>query len=195
MLLGGGSNCQGCGCVGDPCSPANYVIGGGDPSYVDGDLLFAQSFITPPDGLTLTSVTMSIATYDELRYLGPDDGYENYPTARLYASEYCEFPYTGYIRPVSYFDYSAYQVAGFLAELTSPSIESLDASTWTFTHSGYSLTGNTRYFISLEKNGSWNPFYTFGTCNFPSVVRSLNAGQTWDCNTPYQSTAQYMTVN
>jgi hypothetical protein len=134
---------------------------------------------------------MAIESYEAIGYLG----LENYPRSRLYASEYCEEPQAFAIRPVSFFDNTTYDIAGYLADLTPPQTEDLDSGAWTFTHSGYSLAGNTRYFVSLERNGLWTQFYTEQGCEFPIAIRTINAGITWLCSQAYYPYAQVMSIN
>lgn len=188
----------GCPCCGDKCSESNYTYSDSIQTHFGTDYsnFLAQSFITPPDGIVLTSVTMSVPLYEELRYISPEEGYENYPKARLYASESCSISGVYGIRPVSYFDESAYDVAGYLAALTPPPVESLDNGLWTFTHSGYSLAGNTRYFISLQENGYWQRFTTGDeSCKVPAAIRTITRGQTWICSLPFSRGAQVMGIN
>ena len=198
MILGGRSNCQGCGCVPGPCAPVDYTpYTYLEVSIYEGEV-WAQSFITPPGGMTLTSVTMSIAGYEPLQSLGLGGGYENYPRANLYASESCDGS-PSKIQPVSTFDSPTGLLTGYLAALTPPAIGDLDNATWVFTHSGYSLTGSTRYFISLELNGQWNayqlPAGTINACLVPGPIRSTNSGASWLCNFATNTFALLMDLN
>jgi hypothetical protein len=193
MAFGLGIPCGACGCTENPCPPFDYTAIGYNEA--NNSTWLAQSFVVPAGGITLTSATLSIAGYDPLAGTLPPGSYANYPRSRIYANEDGTGVYAGNVRPA----------VGFLATLTAPAIGSLGNATWTFTHSGYSLTAGLRYWISLENNGYWNyyqssitpPFVGLpdGYCEGPGISFTTTAGAVWVLATTYSETPFLLTVN
>jgi hypothetical protein len=193
MAFGLGIPCGACGCTENPCPPFDYTAIGYNEA--NNSTWLAQSFVVPAGGITLTSATLSIAGYDPLAGTLPPGSYANYPRSKLYANEDGTGVYAGNVRPA----------VSSLATLTAPAIGSLGNATWTFTHSGYSLTAGLRYWISLENNGYWNyyqssitpPFVGLpdGYCEGPGISFTTTAGAVWVFATSYSETPFLLTVN
>lgn len=189
----GGFGCSPCCGPQNPCPSADYTAVGYDQA--SNGTWFAQSFVTPVGGLTLTSATLDIAGYDPLQSTLPPGSYANYPRSRIYANEDGTGANAGYVRPQ----------AGALATLTAPSVGDLGDPTWTFTHAGYSLTAGVRYWISLEMNGYWNyyagpvtpPFVGLpdGYCEGPGISFTTTSGAAWVFVLPYSDTPYLLTVS
>ena len=192
MLLGGGSNCQACGCKPD-CPSFDFTAVGYDTAT--NATWLAQSFIVPAGGLTLTSATFDIAGYVPLQGTLPPGSYSNYPRSKVYENEDGTGPNLGSVRPQ----------ANALATLTAPSVADLNNATWTFTHAGYSLTAGLRYWLSLEVNGDWNyyngpvtpPFVGLpdGLCEKPGLSFTTTAGAVWVFVNGYTDTPYLLTIN
>jgi len=169
MLLGGSSPCQQCGCNSAPCFDGITPDTGSDAFYNSSPI--ASGIEVGPSGITLTSVTIY---NDGLLYplvAAPGGGYTNAPTCQVWSS-------TSYPLPNA-----------LIATLTQPL--TFSGATWTFTHSGLSLTSSTIYwavmsFTDINQIGYWK-WEDFGVASAGDVAagcyflsaNSGNGGATW----------------
>jgi hypothetical protein len=171
MLLGGGSNCQGCGCKPDDClsysTPTNLF------AYFDGDIWLAASIVVGDSAITINSVTIYADDFNAP--LNPDGTLENNedaPFCLIYSSNTPDPEYPG-----------GSTLLALIATLTPPSLFS--PKPWTFTHSGLSLSANTIYWVVMGAGG-YSPYWTARFYDFPSGSKCLalgaistNSGATW----------------
>jgi hypothetical protein len=141
MLLGGGSNCQSCGCSPGGCTIK--TVGGYDtflePLYGalaarvgPFDTSFAITSVTLlTDGLTVALNSPPDEFSEPLLELWGHDAVNNVPNLRQISQEPPEI----------------------LATFTAPG--SFAPGNWVFTHAGYTVSASTYYWIVLRYNGKW----------------------------------------
>jgi len=149
----------------------DYTVQGYD--IVDTTSWSAQLFQVGAGGLTLTSATLSIAGYDPIL---STPGVPPANTPKLTIREHVYYYNGG----------NDYWIPGnVVATLTGP--VDIEAADWEFTHTGYALSANTKYWAVLEDNGLWNyylisdcgPSPGYACCGLAFTLAS-NAGANWE---------------
>lgn len=165
MLLGGGSNCQGCGCASPGCWDGVTPSTGYDPAGGNQD--FFGRGIVISSATTLHSVTIYNSGLSQPLIAKVGGGYTNAPFVKIYSSTTDPLP------------------NAVLATLTPPS--SFTSSSWVFTHAGLSLSASTIYWVVLGAplgqyaNWNWIEYPSFDVssgCYFLSCG-SGNGGASW----------------
>lgn len=141
MILGGGSNCQGCGCSPGGCTIK--TVGGYDQYLLSNAAVGAR--IGPFDAsFSITSVTLLT---DGLSYAlnSPPNPFTE-PLLELWAHDSANnlpnLPSIG-----------GFPVPDILATFTAPG--SFSPGDWVFTHAGYTVSAGTYYWLVLRYNGKW----------------------------------------
>jgi hypothetical protein len=174
MLLGGGSNCQGCGCSQD-CFVGQSPDTGSIEFYLDSPL--AQAIEVGSTGVTLTSVTIYNDGISEPLISKLGGGYVNAPRCSIWSSSVAS--------PSSCPDDKIPTGSGKLVTLTPPA--SFAGATWVFTHAGYVLSANTTYWVVMDcELSAQSAFWKYDEylmdidciCYFLSAF-SNNAGASW----------------
>ena len=175
MLLGGGSSCQACGCVKAECFSGQTPTTGSIEFSLSDPV--AQAIEVGSAGVTLTSVTIhndGISLPLVAKFGG---GYTNAPRCSMWSSSA--------LSPSSCPNDKIPAGSGLLVTLTPPA--SFTGATWVFTHSGYSLSANTTYWVVMDcEGGSQSAFWKYEEyemdidciCYFLSAF-SNNVGASW----------------
>jgi len=181
MAFGLGIPCGACGCVKADCfsgiSPATGSEAFNNAVLIAGGILVGAS-----------SATLSVVTiYNDGLTVAPTatfgGGSTNAPTCRIYSNDTSDtsLPYGPKPNPTS---------TGVLATLTPPA--SFSSATWTYTHSGLSLSANTIYWVVMSvigNDGYWkyNDYTDLITASSECYCLSNftgNAGASWAGNVP-----------
>jgi hypothetical protein len=189
MLLGGGSNCQGCGC--NPVRCFDLIDPYSDYDYFDNASFLAGGINIGSSSQTLSSVTI---------YNGGSTSGSPYCTVWPNDTTDTSLPYGPRPKPRPLLSSGIYGFPPECVFLSPPG--SFSGSTWTFTHGGLTLNANTIYWIVMSGqsvvpgtfygNGSggwtWEDFGVNGgtpseQCYFLSSY-STNAGVVWSENFP-----------
>jgi hypothetical protein len=132
MLLGGGSNCQSCGCAPGGCTIK--TVGGYD-LYLETNKALAARIGPFDSSFAITSATILT---DGLTYALPYTS----PLLELWAHD-----------AANNLPNLPSAVPDVLATFTAPA--SFASGNWVFTHAGYTVSAGTYYWIVLRHNGKW----------------------------------------